>query len=305
MGCNFCAIGKHQGKKIQSRSERSILMEIDKISKMDYFKGTISDIGGPTANMFGMECTLKTPCNKNSCLLPTLCPNLKYSHKKLKLLLQNILKMHPQKNIFIASGIRHDLALHDLDFTKLLVQNFVGGLLKLAPEHKNSDVLKLMNKPDFPNYEKFVQIFRKYSKAKKQFIVPYIIAGHPGDSLNSTLELAVYLKKNNIKLEQIQEFTPTPMTCSTLMHFTGNDMNGENIYIPTGREKKLQKALLQWFKPQNKKYIIEALRKIKRNDLLEFFLTKIKLVLKDSLSCETIINIYFCCENFFFKFRIN
>ncbi|MCD4818627.1 MAG: YgiQ family radical SAM protein [Candidatus Cloacimonetes bacterium] len=277
-GCNFCSIGYHQGKTIQSRSIKSIISEIETIKRKDYFHGSISDIGGPSSNMYQMTCKIgiSRTCKRNSCIYPKICENLDHSHSYLKKLLRTIKKDDELKNIFVASGIRFDLALKDEDYIKLISKNFTGGLLKLAPEHKSERVLKYMYKPKFDQYLEFYNKFRNFSKQvnKSQAIVPYIIVGHPGATLQDTIELAIYLKKSNVRLKQIQEFTPTPMTKSTMMYFTGLDDQGNKIHISKGRELKLQKALIQWFIPENRKFIIEALVKAKRKNLMRFFLNK-------------------------------
>ncbi len=279
-GCNFCAIGYHQGKTIQSRSINSIRWEIDKITKKKYFHGTISDVGGPTANMYKMICKLNISetCTRKSCIYPSICKHLETSHKPNITLLKELYKNHKIKHLFVASGIRFDLALLDDNYTKLLAEKHTGGLLKLAPEHKSKNVLKYMFKPDFRLYEQFTEKFLRFGKeaGKKQAIVPYIIVGHPGSTLKDTLELAKYLKRKNIKLRQIQEFTPTPMSASTMMYYTGYDLNKNKINVPKGREIHLQKALIQWFIPQNRKLVIEALKKIGRISELDFFYGKNK-----------------------------
>ncbi len=226
--------------------------------------------------MFGMSCkiNISETCKRASCIYPSFCSNLNYSHRKQKKLLAEARNLSNIRHIFISSGIRFDLALKDKDYIRQIAEHHTGGLLKLAPEHKSEKVLKFMRKPGFKQYEEFRKFFTDYSNkiVKKQYIVPYIIVGHPGSTLEDTIELAVYLKKNDIKLEQIQEFTPTPMTVSTLMYYTCKDLNGEKINVPKGREIRLRKALVQWFEPQNRKLIIEALKKAKRNDLIGFFL---------------------------------
>lgn len=276
-GCNFCAIGIHQGKTIQSRTEKSVLKEIEIISNKAYFNGTISDIGGPSANMYGMYCTknISYKCPRNSCLQPDICQYLETSHKPYINLLKKATEQPKVRSVFIASGVRFDLALRDYDFIELLVTKFTGGHLKLAPEHIVDSVLKKMNKPDVSVYNQFCDLFKKISRAnhKSQFVLPYIIVGHPGTTLENALELAIYLKENNIQVRQMQEFTPTPMTISTTMYYTEMDFEtGESIHIPKGREIRLQKALAQWFLPENKKYVFEALKILNRLDLLDFFL---------------------------------
>jgi len=279
-GCHFCAIGLHQGKSIQSRSEKSILKEVDLLTSLPYFDGMISDIGGPSANMYGLSCKLNisTTCQRLSCLQPDICPHLD-TNQTAYINLLNHARQHPKvRGVFIASGVRFDLALKDMNFTKTLINRYTGGHLKLAPEHVSDKVLRLMNKPRRQVYEQFCQIFKKLSaeNQKSQYILPYLIVGHPGSDLNSALELAVYLKENNIRVRQIQEFTPTPMSISTLMYYTEMDFEtGEKINVPKGREIRLQKALAQWFLPENKKYVYEALKELNRLDLLDFFLSDI------------------------------
>ncbi len=266
-GCSFCTIGYHQGKTIQSRSINSIRKELESITNEDYFHGTITDVGGPSANMYGLFCKLgiSDTCNRQSCLFPTICPHLETSLAKNKELLKKLSAIDKIKHLFVSSGIRFDIALLDDKYIKTITKNHISGLLKLAPEHSVTHILKLMNKPNFSLYEDFEKKYFKFSKMydKKQFIVPYIIVGHPGETLEDTLELAIKLKQKNIKLTQIQEFTPTPMTLSTCMYYSGlNFFTGEKIHIPKGREIHLMKALIQWYKPENKKYIMEALKMI-------------------------------------------
>lgn len=279
-GCHFCAIGAHQGKSISSRSEDSVLQEIAAIASEPGFGGEISDIGGPTANMYGMSCALNISdsCKRTSCLQPDICPNLRRSHTPYRNLLAKANHIPRVKHLRISSGIRHDLALQDTRFVKDLVQNYTGGLVKLAPEHASHHVLRLMNKPDFALYEKFHHLFGSYSRqiGKRQFIVPYMIVGHPGTRMQDAVELALYLKKNGIELKQIQEFTPTPLTISTMMYVTGKDLSGRKVYIPQGREIRLQKALVQWYKSSNRKLVIEALKMIGKLHLISQFYSEKK-----------------------------
>lgn len=276
-GCNFCAIGLHQGKTIQSRSRTSIVNEVRKMAQTEIFHGTISDIGGPSANMYGMFCKIgiSERCPRNSCLFPDICKHLSISHKAYLRVLNESKKVKNVNNVFISSGIRFDLAIRDKIFIENIAADHIQGLLKLAPEHKSQKVLDLMNKPSFKLYEKFSKIFSHYNKqtGKKQYIVPYIIIGHPGEGFEDILDLAVYLKKKNIRLKQIQEFTPTPMSMSTTMYFCEMNLNGERIEVPKGREIRLRKALVQWFEPKNKKYVIELLTSHDRQDLINFFTT--------------------------------
>lgn len=283
-GCNFCAIGLHQGKTIRSRSITSIKNELSVISKDKDFKGTISDIGGPSANMYGMSCRLgiSETCKRVSCIFPEFCPHLETSHEQQKKLLAEVRKQRKVNNAFLSSGIRFDLALKDIDYIKTVAKYHTSGLLKLAPEHISPKVLEFMNKPSIKLYERFHDIYSEFSNdiGKKQYIVPYIIVGHPGSSLTETIKLAIYLKKNNIRLKQVQQFTPTPMSVSTLMYFTGVDLEGKKVNVPKGREVRLQKALVQWFFTSNKKLIIEALKKAGRKDLIHFFLDNERRITK-------------------------
>ena len=265
-GCNFCTIGYHQGKAIQSRSEKSVLTELDTLAKTKSFKGTVSDIGGPTANMYGMSCKLGYPrtCTRNSCLYPSICKQLDTSHKNVIELLNKALKVDGIKHVFISSGIRFDLALRDDNYIKHIAAHHVGGLLKLAPEHTEPEVLKAMGKTSINLYLDFCELFFAASQkaGKHNSIVPYIIVGHPGSTMNDAIKLGEWLKKRNVRLEQVQEFTPTPMTISTCMYYTGLDFNtGEPIYVPKGRDVRLQKALVMWFEPDNRSLIQETMAK--------------------------------------------
>ncbi|MCF7919416.1 MAG: YgiQ family radical SAM protein [Candidatus Cloacimonetes bacterium] len=275
-GCNFCGIGYHQGKSIQSRSVSSILNEIRTITRQDYFRGTISDLGGPSANMWEMACKIgiSATCPRTSCLFPEICPNLRTDHAPLLSLLKKAAAIPEIEHLFVASGIRFDLALCDDKYIRQIATEHTGGLLKLAPEHKSPEILQLMQKPSFELYQKFLQIFAAYSRQanKKQAVVPYIIVGHPGAILNHTIELAAHLKRENVKLRQIQEYIPLPMTASALMYYTGKDLSGNPIHIPKGRELRLMKALIQWFLPENRKLVIEALNNAHHSELIKFFL---------------------------------
>lgn len=276
-GCNFCAISMHQGRVIQSRSPESISDEISTIASQDYFHGTLTDLGGPTANMYGMGCKSDSSiCKRKSCLVPEICHHLNHDHSKLKEMLQKQNTKKNVKHIFVSSGIRHDLALLDKSYINLVSLRHVGGLMKVAPEHLSENTLRHMNKPSFTIYEKFVRTYFDCIKKinKKLSVVPYIIVGHPGSRPEDTVSLAMFLKKNNIKLEQVQEFTPTPMTVSTLMYYTQRDFDsGEKLYIPSMRETRLRKCLVQWYVRDNRKYIREFLKFAGRPDLISFFMS--------------------------------
>ncbi|MCL1826962.1 MAG: YgiQ family radical SAM protein [Candidatus Cloacimonetes bacterium] len=266
-GCSFCSIGISQGKTIQNRSKESILAELKAINQKPYFKGTITDIAGASANMYGTFCKAKIShtCLKQSCLYPEICPNLVFNDKPYIALLKAASQVKGIKNVFISSGVRFDLALKQHDFIQDLCVFYTSGLLKLAPEHNHPAVLSLMYKPSFQKYQQFAGVYFDICKklSKQQFIIPYLIVGFPGCTLADAFKLHEYLKQNNMHIEQIQEFTPTPMTIATMMYYTGiNYYNGQQIYVPKGRDIRLQKALAQWFIKDNKKLVAEAFKKL-------------------------------------------
>lgn len=271
-GCNFCALALHQGRVIQSRSLASLVTEAERMAAAPGFSGVISDVGGPTANMYGARCGREggRRCKRRSCLFPARCPHLRVNHRAQLKVLDALRCVCGVKHVFIASGVRHDLALEDEEYIRRLAQEFTGGRIKLAPEHTEAGPLRAMGKPGIAAYEEFVKKFVQYSRdaGKRLGIIPYILVGHPGTALHDAIELARYLKRKNIRVEQVQEFTPTPMTISTCMYYTGREYEtGQPIHVPRGREIRLQKALVQWFKPENRKYIIEALKRAGREDL--------------------------------------
>jgi len=273
-GCNFCAIGYHQGKTIQSRSEASILREVEQIKEEKWFKNTISDIGGPSANMYQYNCGRNDgkQCLRTSCLYPTKCEHLTGSHQPQLRLLRKVQKLPKIKHVYIASGVRYDLALNEPEYIKDLASYYTGGHLKLAPEHVSTSVLQKMGKPPIKLYDDFCQKFTRESikAGKNQHVIPYLIVGHPGTNLRDAIELMLYLHKNRIRPEQIQEFTPTPMSISTCMYFTEMDwQTGQHITVPKGRDVRLQKALAQWFLPVNRKLVEEALLSAQRIELLK------------------------------------
>ena len=274
-GCNFCSLYFHQGKHISSRSAESILNEAERIKKHPKFRGTISDIGGPTANMYGAACSRSEGCSRTSCLFPSVCKNLKVDMKSLLGMMTAVLEWQKKQskriNVYVASGVRHDLALLNKDYIELLCSNFVGGHLKVAPEHHCPKVLELMGKPSFELFEKFEARFNEASKraGKKQFLVSYFISAHPGCGTAESLKLLEYLVKRGLSLRQVQDFVPIPLTTSTAMFVSGKDTKGNKIYIPRGRsEKKLQAALMQFSEDRNKKTVTDFLRTQKRNDLI-------------------------------------
>jgi uncharacterized radical SAM protein YgiQ len=272
-GCSFCAIAQHQGKYITSRSLGSIKKEIQaNMLKDPDFRGNILDVGGPTANMYGMECGREWGCARASCIYPAVCKDLKSSLKPAIELLREVRKMPGVKKLFIGSGIRYDLALLDNEYLEELVKHHVSGQLSVAPEHICEEVLLLMGKPRAEKFLAFKAKFEALSAkhGKKQFVVPYFISAHPGATLKHALELALFLKKNRIRVEQVQNFTPTPLTVSTCMYYTGLDpFTGKPVHVPKGEERSFQKALLQPQLARNYRLVAKALKQLKREDLLK------------------------------------
>jgi len=270
-GCAFCAISMHQGKTIQSRSEASILSEIAAMTSKSWFRGSISDIGGPTANMYGLSCGNQEAmkiCQRESCLFPNICKNLLTGDKRATSLLQAARKQDGVKLIAISSGVRYDLMERQPGYFRELLGYHVSGLLKVAPEHLAEHITNLMRKPGKKAFEKFLAGFRAESArlGKRQSIVPYLISGHPGCTLADMLELALSLKKIGMKVEQVQDFTPTPGTISSCMFHTGFDpMTGQRVYVArSDREKGLQKALMLWHLSSERKKVMEALKELGR-----------------------------------------
>ena len=272
-GCSFCAISGHQGKYITSRSLDSIRQELEKvIMKQPGFKGNILDVGGPTANMYGMSCTDKEGCTRASCIYPAVCKKLDASLKPSLRLLREMRGLPGVKNLFIGSGIRYDLALLDDEYIEELVRHHVSGQLSIAPEHICEEVLLMMGKPKAGKFLEFKDKFEKLSKkhGKRQFLIPYFIASHPGSTLHHALELALFLKQNHIRIEQVQNFTPTPMTVSTCMYYTGIDpFTGKPVHVPRGEERSFQKALLQPTLEKNYRQVVKALKQLGREDLVK------------------------------------
>ncbi len=277
--CSFCALTFHQGRVVQSRSHQSILAEAQKLIWEDDFKGYIHDVGGPTANFRAPACKkqLKSgTCRDRQCLYPSVCPNAEVDHKDYLELLRKLRNLPKVKKVFIRSGIRYDYLINDKDdtFFRELCEHHVSGQLKVAPEHISSNVLKYMGKPGVKQYEKFCKKFYDINKeiGKEQYLVPYLMSSHPGSTLSDAIELALYLKRNNIRPEQVQDFYPTPSTLSTAMFYTGLDVRTmKKVYVPRSpHEKALQRALLQSSRKENYKLVLEALTKAKRTDLIGF-----------------------------------
>lgn len=274
-GCAFCAITMHQGKTIQSRTHKSIVTEIEQMTKEAWFKGSVSDVGGPTANMYNLKCKNKdteSKCRRESCLFPKRCQNLFCNDKGAVELLKKASSLNGVKHLAISSGVRYDLMELQPDYFRELISNHVSGLLKVAPEHLVNRVTAVMRKPGRGSFENFLCRFREESArlGKRQHIVPYLISGHPGCTMEDMLELALSLKKLRLQVEQVQDFTPTPGTLSTCMYYTGMDPeSGKDIYVAkSDKEKGLQKALLLWHQPAELPKIKEALRSMGK---LEFF----------------------------------
>ena len=270
-GCAFCAITMHQGKTIQSRSKKSILAEISALTRKPWFRGAISDIGGPTANMYGLSCSnsdAMKKCQRESCIFPAICKNLFTNDTPATTLLQSARSMEGVKHTAVSSGVRYDLLESQPAYFSELIGHQVSGLLKIAPEHLIDQVTDIMRKPGKKSFEKFLTRFREESDrlGKRQYIVPYLISGHPGCTLSDMLELALILKKMGIKVEQVQDFTPTPGTIATCMFHSGIDpMTGKRVYTATSdREKGLQKSLLLWHLPAERAKVVEALKVLGR-----------------------------------------
>ena len=271
--CSFCSLTHHQGRIIQSRSSASIIREVTRMTRMPEFKGIVQDVGGPTANMYCLSCVLWEKygaCRDKHC--SPLCKNLNTSHRHQGNLLKKLREIPGVKKVFIGSGIRYDLALaDDSGFLELICDNHVSGHLKVAPEHVIKNVTDAMNKPDREVFDQFCVLFEtlQQGKKKRQYILPYFMSGHPGCSINDMVELAVYIRDHQLYTEQVQDFTPTPMSVSTCMYFTGlNPFTLEPVHVPKGYEKKIQRALMQYRNPDNRRLVINGLTAAGRTDLI-------------------------------------
>ncbi|PPC93864.1 MAG: YgiQ family radical SAM protein [Methylotenera sp.] len=280
-GCTFCSITEHEGRIIQSRSEESILKEVEEIrDKVEGFTGVISDLGGPTANMYRIACKsekIEQSCRKLSCVYPGICENLNTDHSALIQLYRKARAIKGVKKILIGSGLRYDLAVKSPEYVKELVQHHVGGYLKIAPEHSEENVLSKMMKPGMGAYDEFKVMFEKFSAeaGKKQYLIPYFIAAHPGTTDEDMLNLALWLKKYDFKLDQVQTFTPTPMAMATAMYHSGKNplrkvtADSDDVPIPkAGNVRKLHKAFIRFHDPNNWPMLREALKKMGRADLI-------------------------------------
>lgn len=275
--CSFCALTFHQGRTISARSHESILREAELLTKLPGFKGYIHDVGGPTANFRSPSCKdqlKRGVCPSRQCLFPTPCKNLEVSHKDYLSLLRKLRKIPKIKRVFIRSGIRYDYLYYDKDdeFFYELCKHHVSGQLKVAPEHISDNVLKYMGKPSVKIYDAFCDKYKKVNQTlgKDQYIVPYLMSSHPGSRLSDAISLAEYLRDHHLNPEQVQDFYPTPGSLSTCMYHTGIDPRTmKNVYIPkTYEEKQLQRALLQYKRPENYNLVYEALIKANRRDLI-------------------------------------
>lgn len=280
-GCTFCSITEHEGRIIQSRSEESILREIEAIRDTSpNFTGHISDLGGPTANMYRLACkdpAIERSCRKPSCVYPGICSNLNTDHTPLIKLYRRARSLPGIKKIFIASGLRYDLAVESPEYVKELVTHHVGGYLKIAPEHTETGPLSKMMKPGMGTYDRFKQLFDKYSKeaGKEQYLIPYFIAAHPGTSDQDMLNLALWLKAHDFRADQVQAFLPSPMAIATAMYHSGKDTlqkvsyNAADISIPKSvKQRRLHKAFLRYHDPKNWPLLREALYDMGRADLI-------------------------------------
>ncbi len=280
-GCTFCSITEHEGRVIQSRSEASILREVEDIrDKVEGFTGVISDLGGPTANMYRMACKSKTiekSCRKLSCVYPGICENLNTDHTALIGLYRKARAIKGVKKILVSSGLRYDLAVTSPEYVKELVQHHVGGYLKIAPEHSEENVLSKMMKPGMGAYDKFKEMFERFSReaGKEQYLIPYFIAAHPGTTDEDMLNLALWLKRNSFRLDQVQTFTPTPMAMATAMYYSGKNPlrkvtdTSEEVAIPkAGGVRRLHKAFIRYHDPNNWPLLREALKNMGRADLI-------------------------------------
>jgi uncharacterized radical SAM protein YgiQ len=281
-GCSFCSITEHEGRIIQSRSEGSILREIEEIrDKVEGFTGVISDIGGPTANMYRLACKdkkIEAVCRRPSCVYPDICKNLNTDHQPLIELYRKARALKGIKKIHVASGLRYDLAVKSPEYIKELVTHHVGGYLKIAPEHTEDGPLSKMMKPGMGAYDKFKELFDKYAQeaGKKYYLIPYFIAAHPGTTDEDMMNLALWLKRNKFRADQVQTFLPSPMSLSaTMFHTEQNPLrpirrkDGETVFSARGlKQRRLHKAFLRYHDPENWPVLRDALKAMGRADLI-------------------------------------
>jgi uncharacterized radical SAM protein YgiQ len=274
-GCTFCSITEHEGRIIQSRSAENVLREVRALSRMEEFRGTITDVGGPTANMYKMRCKdddTEHACRRLSCIHPGICDNLVTDHAPIVDLLRRVRAEPGVERVYVASGVRYDLAARSPEFIRELARHHTGGQLSVAPEHTNPRVLEKMKKPPIEHYERFVRAFCQASEqaGKEQYLVPYFISGHPGSTLKDTIELGLWLKSKNMRPRQVQDFIPTPMAIATTMYVTGIDpLSNQPVPVVRDlREKRMMKALLYWWDETHHDLARQALKKAGRADLI-------------------------------------
>jgi len=280
-GCTFCSITEHEGRIIQSRSEDSIIREVEAIrDKVPGFTGHISDLGGPTANMYELKCKsekIESACRRLSCVYPDICSNLNTDHQPLINLYRRARKLPGIKKIFVASGLRYDLAVRSPEYVKELVTHHVSGYLKIAPEHTEQGPLSKMMKPGMGSYDAFKKMFEKYSKeaGKEQYLIPYFISAHPGTTDEDMLNLALWLKENDFRLDQVQAFIPTPLAIASAMYHTGKNPlrkvteGSENVSVIRGhKQRRLHKAFLRYHDAANWPMLRESLKRMGREDLI-------------------------------------
>ena len=281
-GCTFCSITEHEGRIIQSRSEQSILDEVEKIRDMTPgFTGVISDLGGPTANMYRLNCKdkkIEETCRRPSCVYPSICVNLETDHKHTTQLYRKTRELEGVKKVVVASGLRYDLAVKDPEYVKELVTHHVGGYLKIAPEHSEDGPLTKMMKPGMGSYYEFKEMFERFSKeaGKKQYLIPYFISAHPGSTNEDMMSLSLWLKNNGFRVDQVQNFYPSPMASATTMYYTEKNPlkplgrnNDEKIFSAKSKEQRtLHKAFLRYHDPENWPMLRKALRRMGRADLI-------------------------------------
>jgi len=280
-GCTFCSITEHEGRIIQNRSEDSIIREIEQIrDKVPGFTGVISDLGGPTANMYRLACkskTIESACRRPSCVYPGICENLNTDHSSLISLYRRARGVDGVKKVLISSGLRYDLAIESPEYVEELVTHHVGGYLKIAPEHTEQGPLSKMMKPGMGSYDRFKALFEKFSKkaGKDQYLIPYFISAHPGTTDEDMLNLAIWLKQNGFKADQVQNFYPSPMATATTMYHTGKNplkrvkRDSEEVITPKGDiQRRLHKAFLRYHDPANWPMLRQALTRMGREDLI-------------------------------------
>jgi uncharacterized radical SAM protein YgiQ len=285
-GCAFCTLSAHQGKFISSRSEESIIGEVQAITRMPDFGGNVSDLGGPSANMYkmqGFDLAVCEKCKRPSCIFPSICTNLNTDHKPLTALYKQAAAVKGIKKIFIGSGIRYDMlvgrSIEDdkrfglTDYTRNLVKNHVSGRLKVAPEHTSDHILNIMRKPSFRLFYKFKETFDKLNREEglKQQIIPYFISSHPGSELNDMAYLACETREMGFQLEQVQDFTPTPLTLASAIYYSGfNPYTGEQVFTARSRqEKEDQRKFFFWYKPENRQWIKQTLARMGEPELAD------------------------------------